>query len=193
MIEIQHTIKSTIQLEIGERVKLPTIYGDFEFIPFRETSSGKEDMVLIKGCPQIRQTVLLRVHSSCATGDLFGSLRCDCGEQLHQALNPNEAEGCGVLIYLQQEGRGIGLMEKIKAYKLQENAVDTVDTNLKLGHQADKRDYKIAAEILKILNIKQIRLLTNNPEKQKGLEDHGIQVEDRIPILSARTSIMPFI
>lgn len=185
MFEIQHTVKSTIQLEIGERVKLPTIYGDFEFIPIRETSSGKENMVLIKGCAETRQPVLIRVHSSCATGDLFGSLRCDCGEQLHQALRSIEAEGCGVLIYLQQEGRGIGLMEKIKAYKLQENNVDTVDANLKLGHQADERDYTIAAEILKKLNINQIRLLTNNPEKQKGLEDHGIQVEDCIPILSA--------
>lgn len=184
MFEIQHTSKSTVQLEIGERVKLPTIYGDFEFIPFRETSSGKEDMVLIKGYDETRQPVLVRVHSSCATGDLFGSLRCDCGEQLHQALRSIEAEGCGVLIYLQQEGRGIGLMEKIKAYKLQENNVDTVDANLTLGHQPDERDYKIAAEILKHLNIKQVRLLTNNPAKQKGLEDHGIEVEECVPIRS---------
>lgn len=184
MFEIQHqSIEKTI-LKIGERVQLPTVYGNFELLAFQEKANGKEHIALIKGQPEKQQAVLVRIHSACATGDLFGSLRCDCGEQLQQALCRIEAAGCGVLIYLQQEGRGIGLMEKMKAYRLQEKGVDTVDANLQLGHQPDERDYQAGAALLHYLNISQVRLLTNNPEKKSGLEKHGIAISCRVPILT---------
>ena len=163
----------------GDRVKLPTKYGNFHLVPFQEVDTGIEHVALLKGTPKPTDVVLTRVHSSCATGDLFGSLRCDCGEQLHKAMELIEKEGLGVIIYLQQEGRGIGLMNKIKAYKLQENGVDTVDANIHLGFAPDERNYQIGAEILKVLNINKIRLLTNNPSKISGLEESGIQIIDR--------------
>lgn len=166
-------------IAIGERVKLPTKYGDFHLVPFQEVDSGIEHVALLKGNPKPTDVVLTRVHSSCVTGDLFGSLRCDCGEQLHKALELIEKEGLGVLIYLQQEGRGIGLMNKIKAYKLQENGLDTVDANIHLGFAPDERNYKTGAKILKALDIHKIKLLTNNPAKISGLEEYGIQIVDR--------------
>ncbi|SFF67243.1 GTP cyclohydrolase II [Sunxiuqinia elliptica] len=170
-------------LTVGEQVDLPSVYGTFKLIPFQDKVNGLEHIALIKGNPQPNQSTLVRIHSACATGDLFGSLRCDCGPQLHQALRQIEQAGRGVLIYLQQEGRGIGLMEKIKAYKLQEQGFDTVDANLKLGHQADERDYKDAAEILHYLHISKVDLMTNNPLKMEGLSQYGITVETCIPII----------
>lgn len=183
MFEIQNRQSPLDLLEIGERVELPTIYGSFELLPFLEPPTGKEHMMLMKGQVENQRNLLVRIHSACATGDLFGSMRCDCGEQLHQALRLIEQAGCGALIYLQQEGRGIGLMEKMKAYKLQEQGIDTVDANLQLGHQADERNYLAAAEILRHLNISQVKLLTNNPAKKSGLEKYGIKVECCIPLL----------
>ncbi|MGQ8336131.1 GTP cyclohydrolase II [Sunxiuqinia sp. A32] len=183
MFEIPNKERPLSEIEIGERIKLPTSFGDFEFIPFREISNGMEHMILIKGNPNFSDSVLTRIHSACATGDLFGSLRCDCGQQLKRSLQKIEEEKTGILIYLQQEGRGIGLMEKIKAYKLQENGLDTVDANLQLGHQADERNYLVAAKILHSLNIKKIRLMTNNPAKRKGLEENNIFVENCIPLI----------
>jgi GTP cyclohydrolase II len=167
----------------GVKVKLPTKYGDFEFIPFQEILSGVEHMVLIKGSLNANDIVLTRIHSACATGDLFGSLKCDCGEQLIQAMKIIEAQGNGLIVYLQQEGRGIGLMNKIKAYKLQENGMDTVDANIHLGFAPDEREYQIGAEILSSLGVKKVKLLTNNPDKIMGLEQNGIQVIERIPLI----------
>ncbi len=167
----------------GERVKLPTKYGHFELIPFQEKLSGLEHMVLIKGNFTSNDTILIRIHSACATGDLFGSLKCDCGEQLIQAMKIIENKGNGIIVYLQQEGRGIGLMNKIKAYKLQERGMDTIEANLHLGFAPDKREYKIGAEILSSLGVKKVKLLTNNPDKILGLEQNGIQVVKRIPLI----------
>lgn len=167
----------------GERVKLPTKYGHFELIPFQEKLRGLEHMVLIKGSFTSNDTVLTRIHSACATGDLFGSLKCDCGEQLIQAMKIIENIGNGIIVYLQQEGRGIGLMNKIKAYKLQEGGMDTVEANLELGFAPDERAYQIGAEILNTLGIKKVKLLTNNPDKILGLEQNGIQVVKRIPLI----------
>lgn len=167
----------------GERVKLPTKYGHFEIIPFQEKSSGLEHIALIKGNFNTKDTVLTRIHSACATGDLFGSLKCDCGEQLIEAMKMIESHGSGIIVYLQQEGRGIGLMNKMKAYKLQEEGMDTVEANLHLGFTPDDRDYKIGTEILKALCIHKVKLLTNNPEKIIGLEQYGIQVVQRIPLI----------
>ena len=177
---MSNSINSTESIiSIGDRVKLPTKYGNFHLVPFQEVDTGIEHVALLKGNPKPSDVVLTRVHSSCVTGDLFGSLRCDCGEQLHKAMELIEKEGLGVIIYLQQEGRGIGLMNKIKAYKLQENGVDTVDANIHLGFAPDERNYQIGAKILKALNIHKIRLLTNNPAKISGLEEYGIQILDR--------------
>jgi len=167
----------------GERVQLPTKYGHFELIPFQEKISGLEHMALIKGDFTSTDTILTRIHSACATGDLFGSLKCDCGEQLIQAMKLIENNGSGIIVYLQQEGRGIGLMNKIKAYKLQELGLDTVEANVQLGFAPDEREYQIGAEILRSLNINKVNLLTNNPDKIYGLEENGIQVVKRIPII----------
>jgi 3,4-dihydroxy 2-butanone 4-phosphate synthase/GTP cyclohydrolase II len=171
------------QLIQGEKVFLPTKIGKFKLIPFQEKESGLEHIVLIKGDPNANDVVLTRIHSACATGDLFGSLRCDCGDQLNKSMELIQNEGLGVIIYLQQEGRGIGLMNKIRAYKLQEAGMDTVDANLHLGFAPDERDYAIGAEILKALGIVKLRLLTNNPEKVEGLESNGIKVVKREPII----------
>ncbi|SDS02049.1 GTP cyclohydrolase II [Polaribacter sp. KT25b] len=167
----------------GERVQLPTKYGHFELIPFQEKESGLEHMALIKGYFKANETVLTRIHSACATGDLFGSLRCDCGDQLIEAMNLIEKNGSGIIVYLQQEGRGIGLMNKMKAYKLQELGMNTIEANVHLGFAADERDYQIGTEILSKLSIQKVNLLTNNPEKIIGLEENGIQVIDRTPLI----------
>ena len=170
-------------IERGEEVQLPTAFGSFSLIPFLQKSNGVEHIALIKGTWEPDETVLVRVHSSCATGDIFGSLRCECGDQLHKAMDLIEKEGKGVIVYIQQEGRGIGLMNKIKAYKLQEQGIDTVDANIHLGFDPDERDYGVGAQILCSLGIKKMRLLTNNPVKRVGLEGYGLQVVESIPIV----------
>ena len=179
---IAYRLRTESSVEQGEEVDMPTAYGHFRLIPFRQKSNGLEHIALIKGDVTTDEPVLLRVHSSCATGDIFGSQRCDCGEQLHKAMQMVEKEGRGVILYLSQEGRGIGLMDKIRAYKLQEQGVDTVDANLKLGHKADERDYGVGAQILHQLGVRKMRLMTNNPVKRIGLEGYGLEVVENIPI-----------
>jgi 3,4-dihydroxy 2-butanone 4-phosphate synthase/GTP cyclohydrolase II len=161
---------------------MPTTYGEFRAIGYRSRSDDKDHVAMVKGDVRGLEDVLVRVHSECMTGDVFGSLRCDCGEQLKDAMSRVEAEGRGVVLYLSQEGRGIGLLNKLKAYELQELGLDTVDANLKLGLPADMRDYGIGAEILADLGVKTVRLLTNNPSKVAGLERHGIPVSEQVPI-----------
>lgn len=179
---IAYRLKQESIVEEGEEVDMPTEFGHFRLIPFRQKSNGLEHIAIIKGDVSGSEPVLVRVHSSCATGDIFGSLRCDCGEQLHKALRKIEAEGRGAVVYLNQEGRGIGLMEKMKAYKLQEHGMDTIDANICLGHQADERDYGVGAQILRHLGITKMRLMTNNPVKRVGLEAYGLSVVENIPI-----------
>ena len=179
---ISYRLASELLVEEGERVHLPTEYGDFNLIPFREKSNGLEHIAIIKGDVATDEPVLVRVHSSCATGDIFGSLRCDCGEQLHQALRMIEKEGRGAVVYLSQEGRGIGLMDKIRAYKLQEQGMDTVEADLHLGHKADERDYGVGAQILHLLGIRRMRLMTNNPTKRIGLSGYGLEIVENVPI-----------
>ena len=179
---IAYRLKQESIVEQGEEVDMPTEYGHFRLIPFRQKSNGLEHIAIIKGDVKGEEPVLVRVHSSCATGDIFGSMRCDCGEQLHQALRMIEKEGKGAVIYLNQEGRGIGLMEKMKAYKLQENGMDTIDANICLGHQADERDYGVGAQILRHIGITKMRLMTNNPVKRVGLEAYGLSVVENVPI-----------
>jgi 3,4-dihydroxy 2-butanone 4-phosphate synthase/GTP cyclohydrolase II len=169
-------------VERGEEVDLPTEHGHFRLIPYRQQATGLEHVTLIKGDIRVGSPALVRLHSSCATGDIFGSMRCECGEQLHKAMRMVEQEGRGVIIYLNQEGRGIGLMEKIRAYKLQEEGMDTVEANLHLGHRADERDYGVGAQILLDLGVNEIRLVTNNPKKKTGLESNGIKVVETVPI-----------
>lgn len=179
---ISYRLANDSILEMGEKVDMPTQYGHFSLIPFRQKDNGLEHIALIKGDVSGDAPVLVRVHSSCMTGDIFGSMRCECGEQLHLAMKKIEEEGRGAVIYLNQEGRGIGLMDKIKAYKLQENGYDTVDANLHLGHKADERDYGVGANILHSLGIKNMRLMTNNPIKRIGLEGYGIEVSEIVPL-----------
>ena len=179
---IAYQLERQSLVEQGEMVHLPSSHGEFKLIPFFQPSNSKEHVALIKGEWSIDEPILVRVHSSCATGDIFGSLRCECGEQLHKALEMIEAEGKGVLVYLNQEGRGIGLMEKIKAYKLQEEGLDTVDANLHLGHKADERDYGVGAQILRKLGVGKMRLMTNNPVKRIGLEAYGLEVTENVSI-----------
>ena len=179
---IAYRLQKESLIEVGDQVHLPTEYGDFQLIPFRQTSNGLEHMALIKGSWGPDESVLVRVHSSCATGDILGSKRCDCGEQLHKAMQMIEKEGKGVLIYMQQEGRGIGLMNKIEAYKLQEQGYDTVDANVHLGFKADERDYGCGAQMLRHLGIHKMRLLTNNPTKRVGLEAYGLEIVENVPI-----------
>ena len=169
-------------VDMGVEVDMPTDYGHFRLIPFRQKSNGLEHIAIIKGDIADGQPVLVRVHSSCATGDIFGSMRCDCGHQLHKAMQMIEAEGRGAIVYLNQEGRGIGLMDKIRAYKLQEEGLDTVEANIHLGHQADERDYGVGAQILNLLGIRKMRLMTNNPVKRKGLEGFGLEIVENVPI-----------
>ena len=169
-------------VEEGVEVDMPTAYGHFRLIPFRQKDNGLEHIAIIKGDISDGQPVLVRVHSSCATGDIFASKRCDCGEQLHRAMQMIEREGRGAIVYLNQEGRGIGLMDKIRAYKLQEEGLDTVEANIHLGHAADERDYGVGAQILNMLGIKKMRLMTNNPVKRVGLEGYGLEVVENVPI-----------
>jgi 3,4-dihydroxy 2-butanone 4-phosphate synthase/GTP cyclohydrolase II len=166
----------------GVEVSLPTAHGNFRLIPFKQKSNGLEHVALIKGDWKEDEPILVRVHSSCATGDIFGSLRCECGEQLHKAMELIEKEGKGVVVYMNQEGRGIGLMNKIAAYKLQEEGLDTVDANIELGFEEDERDYGIGAQILRELGVSKMRLMTNNPIKQIGLEGYGLEVVDNVSI-----------
>jgi 3,4-dihydroxy 2-butanone 4-phosphate synthase/GTP cyclohydrolase II len=169
-------------VEMGEQVKLPTEYGDFDFIPFRQVSNGLEHAALVKGQWTKDEPVLVRVHSSCFTGDIFASKRCDCGQQLHKAMQMVEAEGKGAIIYLSQEGRGIGLINKIRTYKLQEQGRDTVEANIELGFREDERDYGIGANIMRGIGLGKVRLISNNPVKRAGLEGYGISIVETIPL-----------
>jgi len=179
---IKYTLESDSIIEKGERVKLPTEHGEFEFIPFRQTSNGLEHAALVKGAWTKEEPVLVRLHSSCFTGDIFGSMRCDCGPQLHKAMQMVETEGKGVVIYLNQEGRGIGLLNKIKAYRLQDEGMDTVQANIKLGFGEDERDYGVGASIMRSLGLGNVRLISNNPVKRAGLEGYGIKIVETIPL-----------
>ena len=179
---IAYRLKTESLVEMGEKVNMPTKYGNFKLIPFRQISNGLEHVALIKGEWEDDEPILVRVHSSCITGDIFGSLRCECGEQLHKAMQLIEKEGKGVVVYMNQEGRGIGLMNKIKAYKLQEQGMDTVDANLHLGFDADERDYGVGAQILREIGVKKIRLMTNNPKKRIGLEAYGLSIVENVAL-----------
>lgn len=179
---IAYRLKQESIVEKGVEVDMPTDYGHFRMIAFRQKSNGLEHAVLFKGTWEEDEPVLVRVHSSCTTGDIFGSKRCDCGEQLHEAMEMIEAAGKGVVVYLNQEGRGIGLMEKMKAYKLQEDGMDTVDANICLGHLADERDYGVGAQILREIGVHKMRLMTNNPVKRVGLEAYGLEITENVPI-----------
>jgi len=186
LISIQDLISYRLKQESlvikGVEVDLPTTYGHFRLIPFKQKSNDLEHVALIKGSWEEDEPILVRVHSSCATGDIFGSMRCDCGEQLHKAMEMVEKEGKGVIVYLNQEGRGIGLMNKIKAYKLQEEGMDTVEANIHLGFAPDERDYGVGAQILRELGVHKMRLMTNNPVKRIGLEAYGLEITKNIPI-----------
>jgi 3,4-dihydroxy 2-butanone 4-phosphate synthase/GTP cyclohydrolase II len=179
---IRYTLERDSIIEKGDKVKLPTEYGEFDFIPFRQTSNGLEHAALVKGNWSKDEPVLVRLHSSCFTGDIFGSMRCDCGPQLHKAMQMVEAEGKGVVIYLSQEGRGIGLLNKIKAYKLQDEGMDTVQANVKLGFGEDERDYGVGASIMRSLGLGNVKLISNNPVKRAGLEGYGIRIVETIPL-----------
>lgn len=178
----EKTIPAGSMVSRGATVYLPTAYGDFQLTPFRQLSNGLEHIALTKGTWEKDEPVLCRVHSSCATGDIFGSKRCECGEQLHKAMQMVEAAGKGIIVYMNQEGRGIGLMNKIQAYKLQEEGLDTVEANVHLGFDPDQRDYGVGAEILRELGVSKLRLMTNNPVKRVGLESYGIEIVENIPI-----------
>lgn len=179
---IAYRLRRESLVERGEEVDLPTQYGHFRLIPFRELATGLEHVALIKGDLSGDEPVLVRMHSSCLTGDTFASRRCECGEQLHAAMQLIEKEGRGAVVYLSQEGRGIGLMDKIRAYKLQEQGLDTVDANLHLGHRADERDYGVGANILHELGIRSMRLMTNNPMKRRALNGYGLKVVETVPL-----------
>ncbi|MBQ6680874.1 MAG: bifunctional 3,4-dihydroxy-2-butanone-4-phosphate synthase/GTP cyclohydrolase II [Prevotella sp.] len=179
---IAYRLKKESIVEQGVEADMPTEYGHFHIIPFRQKSNGLEHFALIKGTWEPDEPVLVRVHSSCATGDILGSKRCDCGDQLHKAMRMIDQEGKGVIVYMQQEGRGIGLMNKLAAYKLQEEGMDTVEANLCLGFKADERDYGCGAQILQKLGVHKMRLMTNNPTKRVGLEAYGLEIVENVPI-----------
>ncbi|MCR4810831.1 MAG: bifunctional 3,4-dihydroxy-2-butanone-4-phosphate synthase/GTP cyclohydrolase II [Prevotella sp.] len=179
---IAYRLQKESLVERGQEVDMPTDWGHFRLIPFRQKSNGLEHMALVKGHWEEGEPILVRVHSSCATGDILGSKRCDCGEQLHKAMQMIEKEGRGAIVYMMQEGRGIGLMNKIAAYKLQEEGYDTVDANVHLGFKPDERDYGCGAQILRQLGIQKMRLLTNNPVKRVGLEAYGLEIVENVPI-----------
>lgn len=179
---IAYLLKTESLIDQGEEVSMPTKYGDFRIIPFRQKSNGAEHVALIKGSWEENEEILVRMHSSCMTGDIFGSMRCECGEQLHKSMEMIEKAGKGVIVYMMQEGRGIGLMNKIAAYKLQDEGLDTIDANIHLGFQADERDYGVGAQILRKVGIHKMKLLTNNPVKRVGLEGYGLTVTETIPV-----------
>jgi len=179
---IEYRIKRDSLIEEIVRVDMPTQYGHFKLVAFQEKNSSNEHLALIKGSWKPDEPVMVRVHSSCFTGDILGSLRCDCGEQLHKAMEIVEREGTGVILYMNQEGRGIGLLNKLRAYRLQEEGMDTVEANLHLGFQTDQRDYGVGAQILRHLGIKKLRLLTNNPKKRVGLIGYGLEIVDNVPV-----------
>jgi 3,4-dihydroxy 2-butanone 4-phosphate synthase/GTP cyclohydrolase II len=179
---IEYRLRSDSLIEEIVRVEMPTRYGDFQLIAFLDKTSQNEHLALIKGEWQKGDPVLVRVHSSCFTGDILGSLRCDCGDQLHAAMQLVQKEGKGAILYMNQEGRGIGLVNKLKAYKLQENGMDTVEANLHLGFPMDKRDYGIGAQILRYLNVTKLRLMSNNPKKRAGLLGYGLEIVETVPI-----------
>ncbi|MBR1387466.1 MAG: bifunctional 3,4-dihydroxy-2-butanone-4-phosphate synthase/GTP cyclohydrolase II [Alloprevotella sp.] len=179
---IAYRLATECLVEQGEEVDLPTEYGHFHLIPFRQKSNRMEHIALIKGTWEPDEPILVRVHSSCMTGDIFGSQRCDCGDQLHLAMKMVENEGKGVVLYLNQEGRGIGLMAKIAAYKLQEQGLDTIEANVHLGYDPDERDYGVGAQILQLLGVHRMRLMTNNPVKRVGLEAYGLEIVENVPL-----------
>ncbi|WP_026898910.1 bifunctional 3,4-dihydroxy-2-butanone-4-phosphate synthase/GTP cyclohydrolase II [Daejeonella oryzae] len=180
LISYRLNTESLIKKEVS--VKLPTDYGDFEMVAYTQINTGDHHIALVKGRWEPDEPVLVRVHSSCITGDIFGSCRCDCGPQLHKAMEMIQEEGKGVVIYMNQEGRGIGLINKLHAYNLQENGLDTVDANLQLGFKMDQRDYGIGAQMLRSLGVKKMRLMSNNPTKRAGLIGYGLEVVDNVPI-----------
>jgi 3,4-dihydroxy 2-butanone 4-phosphate synthase/GTP cyclohydrolase II len=179
---IEYRIKNESLIECLIDVKMPTTYGDFKLYAYRETNSRKEHLALVKGTWEKDEAVLVRVHSSCITGDIFGSCRCDCGPQLHKAMEMIEKEGKGAIIYMNQEGRGIGLTNKLRAYKLQEEGYDTLEANIKLGFKGDERDYGIGAQIIRDLGIVKMRLMSNNPTKRTGLVGYGIEIVDNVSL-----------
>jgi 3,4-dihydroxy 2-butanone 4-phosphate synthase / GTP cyclohydrolase II len=181
---IKYRLKNESLIERGEKITLPTVFGDFQLIPYKQVSNGVEHVALIKGNWNSGDSVIVRVHSSCVTGDIFGSKKCDCGDQLHKAMGIIEKEGRGAIVYMNQEGRGIGLFNKIAAYKLQEGGMDTVEANHHLGFRDDERDYGVGAQILRDLGIQKMRLLTNNPIKRAGLEGYNIEIVENIPLLT---------
>jgi 3,4-dihydroxy 2-butanone 4-phosphate synthase/GTP cyclohydrolase II len=185
---IDFRLRTDSLIEELVRVDMPTAFGHFTLVAFKEKLSGAEHLALVKGSWQANEPVLTRVHSSCFTGDILSSLRCDCGEQLHNAMRKIEQEGKGVIVYMNQEGRGIGLINKLKAYQLQENGLDTVEANLQLGFGMDDRDYGVGAQILRYLGITQLRLLSNNPRKRAGLKGYGLEVTEVIPIETSPNS-----
>lgn len=187
IISIEELIKyrlehdSLIRREVD--VDLPTQWGDFSLAAFTQTNTGEQHLALVKGAWEPGEPILVRVHSSCMTGDIFGSCRCECGPQLHAAMALIEQEGKGVIVYMNQEGRGIGLLNKLKAYKLQEEGYDTVEANLKLGFRMDERDYGVGAQILRDLGVSKLRLMTNNPTKRAGLIGYGLEIVENVPLV----------
>lgn len=179
---IEYRIKNESLIERVVDVKMPTTYGDFQLFAFKEINTDQEHLALVKGTWGKDEAVLVRVHSSCITGDIFGSCRCDCGPQLHKAMEMIEAEGKGVIIYMNQEGRGIGLMNKLKAYKLQEEGYDTLEANIKLGFKGDERDYGIGAQMIRNLGVTKMRLMSNNPTKRTGLTGYGLEIVENVPL-----------
>jgi len=179
---IEYRLKHESLIEKQIDVHMPTDYGDFELHAYKQVSNGMDHLALVKGEWKEDEPVLVRVHSSCVTGDIFGSCRCDCGEQLHRAMQTIEKEGKGVIVYMNQEGRGIGLLNKLKAYKLQENGRDTVEANIELGFQMDERDYGVGAQILRDLGVTKMKLMSNNPKKRKGLIGYGLEIVENIAL-----------
>jgi 3,4-dihydroxy 2-butanone 4-phosphate synthase/GTP cyclohydrolase II len=175
---LQH--ETLIKREIS--VEMPTKFGDFQLVAYKQTNNNQEHLALIKGEWDLEEPVLVRVHSSCMTGDIFGSCRCDCGEQLQKAMEKIETEGKGVIVYMNQEGRGIGLLNKLKAYNLQEQGFDTVEANLQLGFRMDERDYGVGAQILRELGVRKMKLMSNNPKKRTGLTGYGLEIIENVPL-----------
>jgi 3,4-dihydroxy 2-butanone 4-phosphate synthase/GTP cyclohydrolase II len=179
---INYALKKESLIKREVKVDLPTEHGDFELIAYTQTNTGDSHLALTKGSWKYDEPVLVRVHSSCVTGDIFGSCRCDCGDQLHQAMKMVQAAGKGVVLYMNQEGRGIGLLNKLKAYQLQEDGMDTVQANIHLGFKKDQRDYGVGAQILRDLGVRRMRLISNNPKKRAGLVGYGLTIEETVPI-----------